>query len=366
VIHTRRRTIAAAVALLMSSAACATAVEGHASPAGPAGPAPVGPVPTDTAPAGATPSAAGSALFAAPEPWTEDVSGLPPSDRSDRILAALTELGGWGSGNRLQTDFSLALLVADAATPRTTITAPADGYCYDGPDCDPVPLDVPVPADGNAEGSTDYECDTSENDCHVLVVDPAQRRLYELYNSTREGDTHTALGAFVWDLTKTYPDGMRGEQCTSADAAGFPVAGLLPTADEVAAGEVAHALRFVLPNDRIKAGVYVHPAGHAGGPKSDNPDAPPYGVRLRLDPAFDESPFDESERVVLRALKTYGMLLADGGEIALTFADDRLSGSKWATLGVDAQSFAAIAPQDFQVVDLGPEIGVSYDCARNP
>jgi hypothetical protein len=364
VINTRRRTIAVAVAVLMSSAACATAVEGHASPAGPAGAAP-----TDAAPAGAAPSAAGpagSALFAAPEPWTKDVSGLPPSERSDRIITALTGLGGWGSDNRLQTDFSLALLVADADTPRTTVTAPADGYCYDGPDCDPVPLDVPIPADGNAEGSAGYECDTSENDCHVLVVEPAQRRLYELYNSTRDGDTHTALGAFVWDLTKTYPDGMRGEQCTSADAAGFPVAGLLPTADEVAAGEVAHALRFVLPNDRIKAGVYVHPAGHAGGPKSDDPDAPPYGVRLRLDPGFDESPFDESERVVLRALKTYGMLLADGGEIALTFADDRLSGSKWATLGVDAQSFAGIAPQDFQVVDLGPEIGVTYDCARNP
>jgi hypothetical protein len=69
---------------------------------------------------------------------------------------------------------------------------------------------------------------------------------------------------------------MRGEQCTSADAAGFPIAGLLPTADEVAAGKVAHALRFVLPNERIKEGVYVHPAGHAGGPRSDNPDAPPY------------------------------------------------------------------------------------------
>ena len=159
---------------------------------------------------------------------------------------------------------------------------------------------------------------------------------------------------------------MRGDQCTSADAAGFPVAGLLPTTDEVAAGEIAHALRFILPNDRMKAGVYVHPAGHAGGPTSDNPDAPPYGVRFRLAASFDETPFSESERVVLKALKTYGMLLADGGEIALTFADDRSSTAKWDALGVEARSFAAITPADFEVVDLGPEIPLTYDCVLNP
>jgi hypothetical protein len=352
----RCRPIVAALALVLSGAACATTtIPGSAAPADPvgsAGPGVGGP--------------AGSALFAAPEPWTRDVSALAPAERSDRIIAALTDLGGWGGGNRLQTDFSIALLTADGSTPRQTITAPADGYCYGGQDCDPAPIDVPIPTDGNAEGSADYRCDTSADDCHVLVVEQAEQRLYELYNSTRDGDAHTALGAFVWDLTKSYPDGMRGEQCTSADAAGFPVAGLLPTADEVAAGEVAHALRFVLPNDRIKAGVYVHPAGHAGGPTSDNPDAPPYGVRLRLKPSFDETPFSASERVVLRALKTYGMLLSDGGEIALTFADDRLSARKWSTLGVEAGSFADIAPQDFEVVDLGPEIALTFDCVRNP
>lgn len=351
--HTRRRrSIVVAIALVVSSAACA-----NVTIAGQAGPA------------GSNPSVGGPAnggLFAVPEPWTKDVSGLAPSERSDGIIAALTSLGGWGSSNRLQTDFSLSLLVADGSTPRRTITAPADGYCYDGPDCDPVPLEVPIPDNGNAEGSADYTCDTSENDCHVLVVETAEQRLYELYNTTRNGAAHTALGAYVWDLKKAYPDGMRGEQCTSADAAGFPIAGLLPTADEVAAGVVAHALRFVLPNNRIKTGVFVHPAGHAGGPKSDNPDAPPYGARFRLRSSFDETPFSASERVILRALKTYGMLLSDGGEIALTFADDRLSAAKWGTLGVEAQSFATISPESFEVVDLGPEIGLTFDCVRNP
>lgn len=350
--HTRRgRPVVAVLALALSAAACTTTLEGRA--------APVGSTPVVAGPAG-------GGLFTVPEPWTKDVSGLAPSDRSDGIIAALTGLGGWGNGNRLQTDFSIPLLLADGSTPRRSITAPADGYCYGGPDCDPVPMDVPIPADGNAEGSPDYTCATSDEDCHVLVVETAQQRLYELYNSTRDGAAHTALGVYVWDLTKTYPDGMRGDQCTSADAAGFPVAGLLPTADEVAAGRVAHALRFVLPNDRMRAGVFVHPAGHAGGPTSDNPDAPPYGVRFRLKASFDESPYGPAERVLLRALKTYGMLLSDGGEIALTFADDRRSTATWATLGVEASSFADIGPASFEVVDLGPEIALTYDCVRNP
>src|SRR5689334_22600542 len=104
---------------------------------------------------------------------------------------------------------------------------------------------MPLPANGNTEGSADYTCDTSNGDCHVLVVEQSQKKLYELYNATKAGAAFTALGAFVWDLTKAYPDNPRGDQCTSADAAGFPIAGLLATADEVAAGEVKHALRFI-------------------------------------------------------------------------------------------------------------------------
>lgn len=99
------------------------------------------------------------------------MSSLPPSERSDGIIAALTDLGGWGNANRLQTVFSMPLLVADGSTPRQAITAPADGYCCHGPDCDSVPLEVPIPVDGNAEGSADYTCETSTDDCHVLVVE---------------------------------------------------------------------------------------------------------------------------------------------------------------------------------------------------
>ena len=305
-------------------------------------------------------------LFEKPLPWNKDVSALPPSSRSAAIITALQGFGGWGNGNKLQIDFSIALLFADGATPRRTITAPAGGYCYSGADCDALPIQMPIPPNGNTEGSGDYTCDTANNDCHVLVVERTQKKLYELYNATAAGSAFTAYGAFVWDLTKQYTDVLRGEQCTSADAAGLPIAALLPTSDEVAAGDVPHALRFILPNARMKKLVYVHPATHAGGPSSANPDAPPYGVRFRLKASFDETPYNAAARVILHAMKRYGMILSDGGNIALTFADDRLSASKWSALGIVPQTFNNIGVTNFEVVDLGAEIPLTYDCVRAP
>ncbi|MEW5742831.1 MAG: hypothetical protein AB1938_28195 [Myxococcota bacterium] len=307
-----------------------------------------------------------SGLFSQPHAWNKDVSSLQPDGRSQAIIDALVAMGGWGNGNRLQIDFSFILLRANASTPRRTITAPPGGYCYGGPDCDPLPLQMPIPVNGNTEGSADYTCDWMNNDCHVLVVEESERKLYELYQATGDATSFTAYGAFVWDLDRQYPDTLRGEQCTSADAAGLPIAALLPTADEVAAGEIPHALRFILPNARMKRQVYVRPATHAGGPSSTNADAPPYGVRFRLKASFDETPYNAAERVVLRALKKYGMILSDGGNIALTFSDDRLSTAKWATLGIRAQSFNTIPVTAFDVVDLGAEIPLTYDCVRNP
>lgn len=329
---------------------------------------PGGPNGTGTA---SGPSGTGSGLpavggiFEQPEPWTKDVSGLAASGESDAIIGALDSMGGWGNGNKFQIDFSIPLFGANASTPRRTITG-VDGYCYDGSDCDPVPLQMPIPANGNIEGSSDFDCDVGDNDCHILVLESDEKKLYELYNATQDGSGIVALGAFVWDLTKAYPDNERGDQCTSADAAGFPIAGLLPTADEVAAGSVDHAIRFILPNDRMRDSVYTHPASHAGGPDSDNPDAPPYGVRFRLKADFDESPFNAGEKVILHALKKHGMLLSDGGNIALTFADDRTSTAKWDSVGISAQSFNDIPVTAFEVVDLGPIIDVTNDCVRNP
>jgi hypothetical protein len=345
---------------------CALAVGCGGGGGGAVSPPPPPSPPTSPPPPPPPPPVSGQGLFQHPHPWTKDVSALAKSSRSDAIIAQLIASGGWGNGNRLQTDYSLALLNADGATPRRTVTAPPGGYCFGGPDCDPVPMQVPLPVNGNTEGSGNYVCDTTNNDCHVLVHERSEGRLYELYQATQTGSGFTAYGAFIWDLNKQYTDVLRGDQCTSADAAGLPIAALLPTADEVAAGTVPHALRFILPNARMKRQVYVRPATHAGGPSSTHPDAPPYGVRFRLKASFDETPYNANARVILRALKTYGMILSDGGNIALTFADDRLSAAKWATLGITPQTFNSIPVADFEVVDLGTEIPLTFDCVRAP
>ncbi|MGK2881532.1 MAG: hypothetical protein ACSLE6_12315 [Mycobacterium sp.] len=308
-------------------------------------------------------------LFTAPQPWTTDVSALPASERSEAIIAALSGLGGWGTNDRFTVDFSLPLFFANGSTPRLQVIG-NDDYCFGGISCDAVPAEMPVPADAYIEGSTDLTCDITgdtegQGDCHLLVVDRDEQQLYEVYQASSDGDAITAGAFFVWDLAAEYPPSLRGEQCTSADSAGFPIAPMLATADEVAAGQVNHALRFILPNDRIKEGVFVAPATHAGAPASTDPNAPPVGVRFRLNADFDESGYSEGEQVILRALKTYGMLLADGGQVPLTFAGDTTSAVKWSDLGVDSQSFSGIAVDQFDVVDLGLEIELTYNCVLN-
>jgi serine/threonine-protein kinase len=316
------------------------------------------------------PPASGGAMFNGTQPWTLDVSGAPKSERSDAIIGALTAAGGWGTENRLQIDFSNAVLFADGSTPRMQVVGTED-YCFGGPACDAVPADMPVPENANIGGSTDLQCDESGNtegqgDCQLLVVDREGQKLYETYQSTKDGDALKARGFFIWDLSKEYPDNLRGDQCTSADAGGFPIAAMTPTADQVASGSIDHAIRFILPNDRIRAGVYVHPASHAGGPESTDPNAAPFGVRLRLKADFDESGYTDPQKVVIKALKTHGMLLADGGEVPLTFSDDRTSTAKWADLGIASDTFSAITPEAFEVVELGPDVPLTYDCVRNP
>jgi serine/threonine-protein kinase len=163
-----------------------------------------------------------------------------------------------------------------------------------------------------------------------------------------------------------YPPHERGEQCTSADAAGLPITPLLFDADEVAAGEIRHAIRFILPNDRIRHVTYVRPAAHATRAASGGADSPPYGARLRLRPDFplDSLPNDGA-RTVARALQRYGMILADGGNVALTARSDRHTRAKWDGL-LDSHDLAAITPADFEMVDGGPRYTWDGGCVLDP
>jgi hypothetical protein len=226
---------------------------------------------------------------------------------------------------------------------------------------------MPLPTVGATEGETGYAC-TSGGDCHLLVVSRSENKLYELYqgNQLPNGNIETSC-LVVWDLTKQYPDTLRGEQCTSTDAAGLPVSAFMVNADEVFAGEVTHALRFILPNARMQAHVYVHPATHAGSPSGPT-TAPPYGVRFRLKASFDETTLTApGARVIAKALKKYGMVLSDGGNLPVTIQSDQFTTHKWSEVGInDAFALGGLTPADFEVVDLGARISLTYNCVRNP
>ena len=127
------------------------------------------------------------------------------------------------------------------------------------------------------EASRDYKCPVEEQDCHYITADRIHGKLYEAWRATYTGRSITADALAVWDLNRAYPPSGRGDQCTSADAAGYPIAPLLFSADELAYGSINHAVRFILPNARIRAGVFVHPATHAGSPSGPD-SAPPYGA----------------------------------------------------------------------------------------
>ncbi len=291
--------------------------------------------------------------------WKRDVTQAPVDPQSSAIIANLAAAGGFGNG-RLQIDFSIVVLTADASTPYKTFTPTSDFYT---PDCDQAP--VPVPVGGAVEGEAGYSC-VHDGDCHLIVADPQTHQRYEMWRADITNGVFRGGCLAIWNLNRVYPPSGRGDQCTSADAAGLPIAPLLFTADELQAGTIDHAIRFILPNSRMQAGVFVHPATHAGAPSGQG--MPPYGARFRLRANYPLLTLpDEGSRIIARAMQKYGMILADGGNIALTAADDRFTTAKWSSvLPSGSTGLAAIHVNDFDMIDAGSRITLTYDCVRNP
>ena len=318
----------------------------------------------DGSPSGASPTPApsapvsSSAYFPPAAVWYRDVSTAALDPQSSAVIANL-DRAGWGLG-RMQIDFSIEVLAADAGTALRPFTPTEDFF---EPDCDLVP--VPVPAGGALEGEQGYEC-RGDGDCHLIVVDRSRMKLFEMWRADIRGDSFRGGCLAVWDMTRVYPASGRGDQCTSADAAGYPIAPLLFDADEVAAGRIDHAIRFILPNATIRAREYVHPATHGTRATSGPPDAPPYGARLRLRADYPLASLpNEGARVVARAMQRYGMLLSDAGRVALTARSDRFTRTKWAGL-LGPLDLQALRPRDFEMVAAGDRIPLTNDCVRNP
>jgi serine/threonine-protein kinase len=324
---------------------------------------------TGASAAGNTSSAA--SWFASAMYFNQPVDTAALDPQSSTVINNLVANGGWGLGH-IQVDFSIDVYYADVSSQQLPFSPTGVAM----PDSD-IPMTVPVDPNSVAgfESSSGKTCDGG--DCHYLVVDSANSRLIEIYQAQASGTQFSANGGSVaiWSFTKPYPAALRGDVCTSADASGGLMAPLLFTAEEVAAGHIDHAIRFILPNSRIQNQEYVRPATHGtGGAIWATSGGVPYGARFRLKPSFDASMLSAGAQVVVAGLKKYGMILSDGGNVALTAKSDRVSTTKWTNLG--SHDLETLVPGDFEMVEASYGTDAvsssqrfdftSYTCTRLP
>jgi len=267
-------------------------------------------------------------VFPADNPWNRDVSSLPVDANSSNYLAAIAALGG---NQKLHADFGGggAYGIPYITVPGTESLVPVDFVAY-GDESDPGPY--PIPLGAPIEGGTD---------AHVLAVDRDHCKLYELFAASRGTSRWSADSGAVFDLTS---NALRPEGWTSADAAGLPIFAGLVRYDEVAAGRIDHALRFTVSRSQR---AYLHPATHWASSSTDA-NLPPMGLRLRLKASFDVSSYTGQSRVVLEALKKYGMIVADNGSNwFITGAAD----TRWND--TDLNQLKLVPGSAFEVVDTG-------------
>ncbi len=274
--------------------------------------------------------------FTAGNLWNQDASGAAVDPDSSAIM---NFIGGstavhpdFGSGLYQGQSMGIPYVVVGAQQPLAAVSFTA----YGG-ESDPGPM--PIPSTAPIEG---YPA-PGNGDRHVLVLDNNRCWLYELYGASSNVDgSWNAGSAAVWDLLG---DEQRPWSWTSADAAGLPIFPGLVRYDEVAAGQINHALRFTLQSSRA---AFVPPASHWAA-TSSNPFAAPMGMRMRLKASLDISQYSAANQVILNALKKYGMIMADNGSnMYLSGAPD----DRWDNQ--DLHNLGNITAADFEVVLMNP------------
>lgn len=291
----------------------------------------------------AGPVIAGCPVFPADNIWNTPVDALPVHPRSDDYVASI------GAEAPLKADFGAGLyegapigipfVAVPAGQPMVAIHfAPfgdeTEAYAEES-DAGPFP----VPADAPIEGGP-----AATGDRHVIVVEEENCTLYELYKAAPNADgSWNAVSSARFDLGS---NALRPDGWTSADAAGLPVFPGLVRHEEVADGAIRHALRFTAPRT---ARAHVWPARHFAS-RSDDPALPPMGQRFRLKASVDVSRFSPETQVILRALQTYGMILADNGSpwFVSGAPDDA-----WDNDALNAE-FRQLVGSDFEAVDVSP------------
>jgi hypothetical protein len=277
------------------------------------------------------PGAPACPIFPANNAWNERVDTLPVAADSAQMIASIGLDTGlhpdFGSGLYDGQPIGIPFDVVSKSTPRSHVT-----FDYSD-ESDHVPY--PIPKTVHIEGGR-----ASTGDRHAILVDKSACRLYELFAlyPTSSGGWKAGSGA-TWSLRSNH---LRPAGWTSADAAGLPIFPGLARYDEVARGVIDHALRFTADHTRR---AYVYPARHYAS-SSNDPSLPPMGLRVRLKASVDISGFPRQARIVLQALKTYGMILADNG------SNWYISGAPDPHWSNDAlHTIDRITGSDFEVVD---------------
>jgi hypothetical protein len=265
-------------------------------------------------------------IFPSDNPWNLDIRGFDVHENSDDYLDSMS-----AGSEFLHPDFG-----SDPTYGIPYVTVTGDQLkvpmSFDEADeSDPGPY--PIPADAPVE----------VGDQHVLVLDTDNCILYEIYDATYVGPGWEAFSGAVFDLSS---NALRPDGWTSADAAGLPILpGLVRYDEAVEQGAINHALRFTA---NVTQEAYIYPATHEAGSTTD-PGAPPMGLRLRLKEEYNISGFTGTTRVVLEALKKYGMILADNG------SDWFISGStdsRWDD--EDLEQLKTVPANAFEVIETGP------------
>ena len=268
------------------------------------------------------PGAPDCPLFPATNVWNVRIDGRPAAANSATLIGSIGLSRGLHMDFGSYAGYGIPYNIVGATTPRSTVS-----FDYDD-ESDHV--GYPIPANPRIEGGSDG---------HILLVDKDACRLYELFDARRETAGWAAGSGATWDLRS---NALRPEGWTSADAAGLPILPGLVRYDEVAAGAIAHALRFTASQTRR---AYDYPARHYAS-SSTSTSLPPMGLRVRLKASFDTSGLSPQARVIAEALKRYGMILADNG-------------SPWYVTGVSDPRFDddvlheldAVTGRDLEVVD---------------
>ncbi len=275
------------------------------------------------------PMISGCQIFPADNPWNQDISNAPLDPNSANYIAHMN-----GNTKYLHPDFGSN---PSYGIPFTVVpgTQPKVPVSFDYSDeSDPGPY--PIPADAPIEGGA-----SSTGDRHVLVLEKDSCLLYEMYDSHYQSPGWQCGSGAVFDLKS---NGLRPDYWTSADAAGLPILPGLVRYDEAVAGQINHAIRFTVQSTQ-KA--FIHPATHYASSNTD-PNAPPMGLRVRLKAGYDISGFTGTAKVLLVAMKKYGLILADNGsDWFFTGATD----PRWND--TDLNQLKAVPGNAFEVVSSG-------------